>query len=41
MHYCAHCAKAFNSGKPKYAKSDEKEKKILVFCSEECMKMYG
>jgi len=36
---CANCGKPFNSGPPKFKKEDEK-KKVLLFCSEQCMKSY-
>ena len=39
--FCLNCGKYFDSGVPKYKKSDEREKKTVAFCSDECMKMYG
>ncbi|MEW6723194.1 MAG: hypothetical protein AB1324_08060 [Candidatus Micrarchaeota archaeon] len=38
---CAHCGKAFNGGHPKHKKVEEQKKKSVMFCSQDCKKMYG
>jgi YHS domain-containing protein len=41
MVICANCKKAFDSGPPKYTKSDDVKKVTLAFCSESCKMSYG
>jgi hypothetical protein len=37
---CAHCGKAFNGDHAKHKKTDDERKKSVMFCSQDCQKMY-
>jgi hypothetical protein len=37
---CAKCGKAFNSGPAKHKKTEDEKRKSVMFCSEDCQKMY-
>ncbi len=38
---CTRCAKRFNGGPAKYRKIENEKKRSVMFCSEECKKLYG
>ncbi len=38
---CAECGKVFDHGHAKHKKVDDERRQSMMFCSEDCKKMYG